>query len=123
VMAAIRPAGNRSTELAFAGMLRSLRIRGWKTQASLVFGVPDFFFPQSRIAVFVDGCFWHGCPMCFQLPRQNRRFWATKIKRNRARDRAVGRRLRKEDIKVIRLWEHDIERRTSRLSRVLTILA
>jgi DNA mismatch endonuclease, patch repair protein len=72
--------------------------------------------------VFVDGCFWHGCPKCFQAPRQNASYWAAKIGGNRRRDRRVTRALRHEGIKVIRLWEHDLEKRTRKVLKVLEVL-
>jgi DNA mismatch endonuclease (patch repair protein) len=122
VMAAIRHRGNRSTERTFAALLRRFRVSGWTLHSSDVAGKPDFYFSKRRIAVFVDGCFWHGCPRCFQAPRQNRSFWTAKIERNRKRDRKVTRALRREGIKVIRLWEHDLERRTSRIRRALEVL-
>jgi DNA mismatch endonuclease, patch repair protein len=122
VMAAIRHRGNRSTERTFAALLRRFRVSGWTLHSSDVPGKPDFYFSKRRIAVFVDGCFWHGCPRCFKSPRQNASFWAAKIERNRKRDRKVTGTLRRERIKVIRIWEHDLERRTSRIQRVLEVL-
>jgi|SRR5208337_5265574 len=122
VMAAIRHRGNRSTERTFAALLRRFRVSGWTLHCPDVVGKPDFYFVKRRIAVFVDGCFWHGCPRCFQAPRQNGSFWKAKIERNRKRDRKVTRTLRREDIRVIRLWEHDLERRTSRIQKVLEVL-
>jgi DNA mismatch endonuclease, patch repair protein len=122
VMAAIRHRGNRSTELTFAGLLRRARVSGWKLHSLEVTGKPDFYFPTRRVAIFVDGCFWHGCPRCFQAPQQNALFWAEKIERNRKRDRKVTRSLRGEGIKVIRLWEHDLQSRTWRLRKALKLL-
>lgn len=122
VMAAIRSRGNRSTERAFAAFLRRARLRGWTLHSATVVGRPDFYFYNQRVAVFVDGCFWHGCPKCFQAPRQNARFWAEKIERNRKRDRAVGHLLRRQGIRVIRIWEHDVEFRTHRVEKVLELL-
>ena len=122
VMAAIRPRGNRSTEMTFAALLRCARLRGWTLHSSDIAGKPDFYFRKRRIAVFVDGCFWHGCPKCFQAPRQNATFWRLKIGRNRTRDRKVGRLLRRDGIRVIRIWEHDVEARSRRVEVVLTEL-
>ena len=119
VMSGIRSRGNRSTECAFAAMLRRSRISGWKLHCSGVAGKPDFYFKELKLAVFVDGCFWHGCPRCFRAPRQNASFWATKIAGNRSRDRKVTRALRHEGIKVIRLWEHDLENRTRKVVSAL----
>ena len=122
VMAAIRSRGNRSTERSFAALLRCARLRGWTLHSTEVVGKPDFYFRESRIAVFVDGCFWHGCPKCFRAPRQNASFWALKIGRNRKRDRTVGRLLRRDGVHVIRIWEHDVKARTHRIDRVLKTL-
>jgi DNA mismatch endonuclease (patch repair protein) len=123
VMAAIRHKGNRSTEGTFAGLLRQSRVSGWKLHSRLVTGKPDFYFPKRRIAIFVDGCFWHACPKCFRAPRQNGRFWSEKIERNRKRDQRVMRSLRGDGIKVIRIWEHDLEQRTRRVRDVIAFLA
>jgi DNA mismatch endonuclease, patch repair protein len=122
VMAAIRHRGNRSTERRFAALLRCSRVSGWRLHSCDVIGKPDFYFSELRIAIFVDGCFWHGCPKCFQAPQQNASFWAAKISRNRQRDQEVSRALRRLGIKVIRLWEHDLEARTARIQKVLDLL-
>jgi len=66
---------------------------------------PDFVFRAQRVAVFVDGCFWHGCPRHATRPKQNRKFWDAKIARNRARDRKVSRTLRAAGWSVLRIWE------------------
>lgn len=122
VMAAIRHRGNRSTERTFAALLRRFRVSGWMLHSSLVTGKPDFYFSKRRIAIFVDGCFWHGCPRCFQEPSQNASFWAEKIQRNRKRDQKVTRCLRHKGIKVIRLWEHDLQSRTWKVKTVIDFL-
>jgi DNA mismatch endonuclease (patch repair protein) len=69
-------------------------------------GKPDFFFASTRIAVFVDGCFWHGCSRCGHVPGKNRPFWAAKLTRNQERDRETERRLADAGIRVLRFWEH-----------------
>jgi DNA mismatch endonuclease (patch repair protein) len=122
VMAAIRGRGNRSTERTFAALLRRSHLRGWTLHSRGVVGRPDFYFEERRVAVFVDGCFWHGCPRCFKAPKQNAAFWALKIGKNRERDRSVGRILRRQGIRVMRIWEHDVEARSKRLEKVLNML-
>jgi DNA mismatch endonuclease (patch repair protein) len=72
---------------------------------------PDFVFRQERLVIFVDGCFWHGCPRHGTRPRQNRKFWDEKIARNRQRDRLVTRQLRKQGWTVLRLWECALARK------------
>jgi len=160
VMARIRSAGNESTELRLAGLMRAAGIRGWRRGVRLQFRVsssgfrvgeagsaavlgpqraprtprkkkgqkgpdsvrsvssvvsasaisapsvvypsgfqpftlkPDFVFRREKVAVFVDGCFWHGCPRHVTWPRQNAAFWRKKIQGNRARDRRADRALR-----------------------------
>ncbi len=122
VMSRIRGRGNRSTERAMAALLRTQRITGWRRHPTRVFGRPDFYFPRLRAAVFLDGCFWHACRCCFKMPARNRLFWEEKIRRNRSRDRLVDRTLNASGIRVLRLWEHDLERRTPRLSYLLSVL-
>jgi len=77
-------------------------------------GRPDFVFPARRLAVFVDGCFWHGCPRHGTMPKGNRSFWRAKITRNRERDREVGAELRRLGWKVLRVWEHELTVRNER---------
>ena len=74
-----------------------------------VAGTPDFVFVRRRVAVFVDGCFWHGCPKHGTMPRTNRAFWRRKLATNRARDRRVNRKLRGSGWRVFRIWEHSVE--------------
>jgi DNA mismatch endonuclease (patch repair protein) len=68
---------------------------------------PDIVFPRDRVAVFVDGCFWHGCPEHFHAPRTNTRYWGAKIARNMARDRRNDDELSRAGWEVIRIWEHE----------------
>lgn len=67
---------------------------------------PDLVFPSPRVAVFVDGCFWHGCPSHGHLPASNTTYWKAKLRRNRERDKRQTRALQGEGWKVIRMWEH-----------------
>lgn len=122
VMAAIRSHGNKATELRLIRIFRAHGITGWRRGASLqwkaeseklkAFRVkPDFVFSRLRVAVFVDGCFWHGCPRHGTQPKTNVRFWRDKIARNRTRDRQVNRLLRKLGWRVVRVWEHELKRK------------
>ena len=104
VMSLIRSRGNRGTELRLIALMRAHGITGWRRNAS-VFGKPDFVFRAARLAVFVDGCFWHVCPRHATMPRNNRAFWTAKLTRNTARDREVTRTLRKTGWRVLRVWE------------------
>lgn len=66
----------------------------------------DVVFPRARVAVFIDGCFWHGCPEHGHQPRRNTDYWQPKLERNRNRDKLVTDRLTEDGWRVIRLWEH-----------------
>jgi DNA mismatch endonuclease, patch repair protein len=92
-MGAIRSRGNKDTELKLASVLRAARITGWRRHQPLP-GHPDFVFRRERLAVFVDGCFWHGCPKHGRQPGTNIAYWAQKLTRNKARDLSVSRALR-----------------------------
>jgi DNA mismatch endonuclease (patch repair protein) len=107
VMSRIRGKGNATTELALLGLLRANRITGWRRHLPLP-GRPDFAFPILRVAVFVDGCFWHGCPRCSKVPVSNRGFWLRKLEANAERDRRVRRQLVGMGWRVLRVWEHEL---------------
>jgi DNA mismatch endonuclease (patch repair protein) len=107
-MSAIRGSGNRSTEGRLRAALVQAQIAGWRLNPRGVIGVPDFWFPDCRVAVFVDGCFWHGCRRCGHYPKSNAVFWRLKIDGNRLRDRRVTRILRGDGVRVVRIWEHEV---------------
>jgi len=71
-------------------------------------GKPDMIFPGPRVAVFVDGCFWHGCPEHGAQPKTNRDFWERKLARNKERDEVVSANLCNDGWIVLRFWEHEI---------------
>ncbi len=112
VMSRIRSHGNKKTEGALARLFRKERITGWRRH-TLVFGKPDFTFHKLRVAVFVDGCFWHACPKHASKPANNRAFWRKKFAANVARDRLVTRELRKKGWRVLRIWEHEFARKNA----------
>lgn len=68
---------------------------------------PDVVFTKSRIAVFIDGCFWHSCPLHASAPKRNSSYWGPKLERNRQRDRATDSALREAGWQVLRFWEHE----------------
>jgi DNA mismatch endonuclease, patch repair protein len=108
VMAAIKSRGNKNTELLLKQIFRAYGIRGWRRHQSLP-GKPDFIFRSKRLAVFVDGCFWHGCRQHCRMPQSNQLYWQQKISRNLERDRSVSRMLRCSGWKVVRIWEHSLK--------------
>jgi DNA mismatch endonuclease (patch repair protein) len=110
--------------MALARLLRDCGISGWRRRQA-VFGRPDFVFRKLRVAVFVDGCFWHGCPKHGRRPKENRRFWSGKISTNQRRDRQVTRTLRQAGWRVLRIWEHALAKKnlpklTVRLTRFIS---
>lgn len=122
VMSRIRGRGNKETELALAKLLRKHGITGWRRNQKM-FGNPDFVFPRQRLAVFVDGCFWHACPKHANMPANNRAFWKKKLVGNIARDRVVNRTLRQAGWTVLRIWEHELTRTPDRaLTRIKVAL-
>ncbi len=108
IMAAVRSTENVTTEIKFVRILRAHRITGWRRKRP-VFGNPDFVFPQSKLAVFVDGCFWHGCRSHLRLPVANRDYWMQKISSNQIRDQNTVRALRHAGWRVLRIWEHELD--------------
>jgi DNA mismatch endonuclease (patch repair protein) len=122
-MSKVKAKGNASTEQLVERALRLSGIDGWVKHPGDIGGNPDFYFPAQRTALFVDGCFWHGCPRCDRrLPRTRRRFWRNKIDDNRARDVKVRRRLRRLGYHAMSIWEHDVKK-ASWLGRLRAILA
>jgi DNA mismatch endonuclease, patch repair protein len=87
------------------------------TLRSALPGRPDLTFVAARVAVFVDGCFWHACPIHGVAPKSNADFWRAKIGRNKARDAEVNGLLKAEGWTVLRVWEHEIERDPVRCAR------
>ncbi|MGH7989590.1 MAG: very short patch repair endonuclease [Limisphaerales bacterium] len=138
VMSRIRSRGNKNTELVLAKLFRRHKITGWRRQVQIVTSPadtssglrptsphqmrrrigqcvrvrPDFIFPRLKLAIFVDGCFWHVCPKHGTQPKGNRVFWKKKFARNKARDFLVTRTLRSQGWRVLRIWEHDLHRAT-----------
>lgn len=107
-MAAVRGRNNRTTERRLRYALVRAGVSGWKLHPPDLQGRPDFYFPENSVAVFVDGCFWHGCPRCGHYPKHNQEFWRTKIARNKTRDRETTARLRELGVAVLRFWEHEL---------------
>ena len=113
IMASVRSVGNRSTERRLRAYLVQRGVGGWRVRPKGITGKPDFAFPSLRIAVFVDGCFWHGCPVCGRPPHSNVEYWGPKVAMNRTRDEAVTSDLQKTGWKVLRIWEHEIRQTPS----------
>lgn len=121
VMAAIKGRGSRSTELALKRILKLNAVRGWRSNPQNVPGRPDFVFQRGKLAIFTDGCFWHGCKRCGYRKRISayRKFWREKIGANTLRDIRVSRTLRKSGWSVLRIWEHDIKHRPDKCLQMI----
>lgn len=109
-MSRVRSATNKSTELRLIALLRTTGIKGWRRGVAMP-GKPDFVFRAAKLAVFVDGCFWHRCPRHGRIPKTRVEFWTAKLARNRNRDQEVGKMLRKNGWRVLRIWEHELTRK------------
>ena len=100
------PARNTSIELKLRKLLWAAGIRGYRLHDARVPGHPDFVFSIKRVAISVDGCFWHGCEKCYRAPQSNEKYWQMKVARNRERDVRVNDRCRDQGWRVLRVWEH-----------------
>ena len=121
VMSRIRGKGNKDTELVMIRILRKYHIVGWRRNQHIL-GRPDFIFPKQKVALFVDGCFWHVCPKHFNLPKNNRAFWEQKLQTNQDRDKYVTKTLRQAQWKVVRVWEHELSNSETVVRRILAAL-
>lgn len=96
-------------EVVFRKAIWNRGVRGYRIDVNLP-GKPDIFFPKYKIAVFIDGCFWHKCPLCYSEPKSNKEYWIPKIDKNVERDRRNEKELKDMGIQVFRFWEHDISK-------------
>jgi DNA mismatch endonuclease (patch repair protein) len=124
LMSRIRSSRNATTELKLLSLLRAARLMGWRRNYPLP-GKPDFTFPKSKLAVFVDGCFWHGHGCGRNLkPKRNAALWRKKIIGNQGRDRRMTRDLCEAGWTVIRIWECKLAKQPAiclkRIERALT---
>ncbi|HUT59268.1 MAG TPA: DNA mismatch endonuclease Vsr [Phycisphaerae bacterium] len=114
LMSRVRSTGNQTTERRLAVLLRKARLSGWRRQRPIL-GRPDFVWPRAKVAVFVDGCFWHGHDCGKNIsPKTNVRAWGEKIRRNRERDRRVNRSLREQGWRIVRIWECQLAKSAAR---------
>jgi len=104
IMRQVKSSRNKSTELKLIQFFKDNSIKGWRRSYDL-FGRPDFVFPLTKEAFFVDGCFWHGHNCRNTKPKDNKDYWQQKISRNKKRDRAVTKTLTTNGWTVIRIWE------------------
>jgi DNA mismatch endonuclease (patch repair protein) len=127
LMSRVRSTGNETTEKRLAALLGIARLTGWRRNQSLP-GHPDFAWPKAKVAVFVDGCFWHGHDCGKNVfPKTNPKEWRDKIRKNQARDRRVTNCLRRQSWRVTRIWECELAgypgRCIARIERMLQYAA
>lgn len=107
-MRAVKSKGT-SLERRLWAMLAGMGLSGWKRGDDSLEGKPDVVFPEQHLAIFVDGCFWHGCPHCQRkLPETNHDYWAGKIAANIKRDKENAALLAEHGWRVVRIWEHEL---------------
>jgi DNA mismatch endonuclease (patch repair protein) len=125
VMSTVRRSGTR-LEAVFAAALTARGLTGFEEQPGGIAGKPDFAHREARLAIFIDSCFWHGCPLHLRRPSSNTDYWQQKIKRNRARDRRVTAELKANGWQVLRIWEHSVSNARALkwwLTRIGTLVA
>src|SRR4030042_6350856 len=108
IMASVKSRNSKSTEVRFISIIKDKGITGWRRNYMLT-GKPDFVFPRLKIAVFLDGCFWHGCLSHCRMPSSNINYWNKKIEKNKIRDKKITKALKMKGWQVIRIWEHEIK--------------
>lgn len=122
IMSRIRSSGNAATEIRFIDIARKYKITGWRRGSKLP-GRPDFVFSRQRVAVFIDGDFWHGNSRNFRLPKSNIDYWTDKILSNKRRDRRVNRELRSRGWKVLRFWQSSLKKECIVVARLRNALS
>lgn len=122
-MRAVKSKENITTELKLIKFFKNKDIKGWRRNYPL-YGKPDFVFPKAKLAVFTDGCFWHGHGCRNVSPATNKEYWEEKIRKNKERDKIVNKRLKEKGWHVIRIWECQIKESSinSKISKIEKIL-
>lgn len=109
IMSKIRSNGNKSTELRMISLFKEHEIKYWRRHYKIK-GKPDFVFVKYKVAIFVDGCFWHGHECSNLKPKSNTQYWESKIRKNKKRDAEVSAYLEKRGWKVVRVWECELKK-------------
>lgn len=112
---------NTKPEIFLRKMIFASGQRGYRIHYKLT-GKPDIVFPKRKIAIFIDGCFWHKCPKCFIWPETNRKFWKFKMNSNVRRDKVVNRKLKKEGWKVLRIREHELRNKKIIRRKIIKVI-
>jgi DNA mismatch endonuclease (patch repair protein) len=119
IMAAIRSKNTKpELELRKALWSKGLRYRIYYGKEKI-----DIAFPSKKLAIFVDGCFWHGCPLHSHIPKSNKSYWQPKLKKNIERAIAKDERLEKAGWQVLHFWEHELDMMKLVLNKIQKALA
>ena len=101
---------NTKPELLFRKLLYQSGLRGYRINYAKLPGKPDIVFTKKKIAIFINGCYWHGCNICgWKTPKHNPDYWINKIEKNRSRDAVKKKLLEDFGFEVIVVWEHDFK--------------
>ena len=124
IMRAVKSKNTKSTEIALISLFKENHISGWRHSYE-VKGHPDFVFLEKRIAIFVDGCFWHGHDCRNTRPADNAEYWAKKRERNMQRDKETTARFEKRGWTVVRIWECELKKKNLQQTteKLITVLA
>lgn len=106
IMSSIR-GKNTKPEVTIRKMLWQLGKR-YRIHDKTVFGTPDISNKSKSLAIFIDGCFWHGCKRCYKEPKSNTDYWRNKIMNNKKRRKLVRSKLRRKDVTILQFWEHQV---------------
>jgi len=116
-------ARNTRPEVKFRKLLSKAGFGNYRVNYNSLYGKPDIVFVKNHVVIFVDGCFWHRCHVCFTRPKTRSKFWMEKIRENLRRDRKVNKELKRKCWSVIRIWEHDVEKNSEQiLAKLVKIL-
>lgn len=107
IMSRIKSSDNQETEKRLIEIFRTYGVVGWR-RGQVLPGRPDFTFRSKKLAVFVDGCFWHCCPIHGRTPAAYRNYWEPKLAGNKRRDRRACKQLRALGWKTVRVWQHEL---------------
>ncbi len=117
IMKAVRSKDNKSTERKLMSLFKEYGITGWRRNYK-VKGHPDFVFPKQKIAIFVDGCFWHGHNCRNTKPKDNEDYWNKKRQRNIEHDKQITTLFQNRGWRVLRIWECELKKSNQPLTMI-----
>lgn len=121
VMAAVH-SQNTKLEQSLIAILEGAGLNGFICHEQNLLGKPDIVFQEAKIVIFLDSCFWHGCPKHLRRPKSNEVYWQAKIEKNMKRDRRARASLRRKGWSVLRVWEHDLKNSARIVKKVRSAL-